>query len=606
MMVSMETCLLRMKRRAERWRAVPAVHWLELGTLWFGGGFLLSAARVWGQMQPIAIGLTLGSGGWRCVCAAMGSVLGYRLLWQEAGLQGAVWSIGSMVLSLVMPLLESGERLRNRLALGAACLIAGTQLAIQPRGGDVALLLLRIGLAFSAAWLAQERGRVAHWLLWGAGTMGLCGLSPILGALAAGLAVTALPLPGAMMAALGAQLGGAVLPMTAVVCISFFAPKQRAIWSSVGAGVLMLLLRLWVPWELLALIIGCIAGAALPWRIAPAARGSLGGVQVQLEQTAQVLSRLQRQLLEYVPPGPDIPALLDGLRKNSCEVCELRHSCRIQERVNDRLMQSDEPFLCRKPALAAKELRRSRSELRRIRAARSAQESYRLALVQQYGFLADALRGLSDRMAQRRQHRARFRVQVSARCRSREVADGDRVTAFPGPECRFYIVLCDGMGTGLGAAEESRTASCLIRDMLTAGLPPESVLGSLNSQLALTDSGGAVTVDLAEVRLDSGRVWLYKWGAGPSWLLRRRKTQPIGSSGPPPGLGVSTGRENVSHITMDESEVLLMLSDGIEPKHLPTCPSMQTPLGTLADRIVQEAAGEDDATAVAVRLVRVT
>ena len=45
MMVSMETCLLRMKRKAEIWREKPGVAWLEHGVLCFGGGFVLSAEK---------------------------------------------------------------------------------------------------------------------------------------------------------------------------------------------------------------------------------------------------------------------------------------------------------------------------------------------------------------------------------------------------------------------------------------------------------------------------------------------------------------------------------------------------------------------------------
>ena len=229
-----------------------------------------------------------------------------------------------------------------------------------------------------------------------------------------------------------------------------------------------------------------------------------------------------------------------------------------------------------------------------------------MALVQQYGFLSDALRDLSDHLPDRsRDKLPRCRVQVSARSRGKELADGDRVSAFPGTGCRYYVLLCDGMGTGLGAAEESRQASELIKDMLTAGMTPGAVLGSINSQLTLMERGGAVTVDLAELRLDTGRVWLYKWGAGPSWILRRKRLIQVGSSGPPPGLGVTVGRESVSRASLGLGDSLVMLSDGVDTGNAKSWPAMarNADPGTLAAQILSCAGNQgDDATAVVIRL----
>ena len=230
-----------------------------------------------------------------------------------------------------------------------------------------------------------------------------------------------------------------------------------------------------------------------------------------------------------------------------------------------------------------------------------------MALVQQYGFLADTLQELSDHLPDRAPRgMPRYRVQVSARSRGRQIADGDRVSAFPGVGCRYYVLLCDGMGTGLGAAEESRQATELVKQMLTAGMAPGAALGSVNSQLTLMDRGGAVTVDLAELRLDTGRVWLYKWGAGPSWLLRRRRLILLGSSGPPPGLGVTAGRESVSRTGLSPGDSLVMLSDGVDTANASAWPDLakNADPGELAAQILASAGnGGDDATAVVIRLL---
>lgn len=621
MMVSMETCLLRLRRKAQAWREKPGVAWLEHGVLCFGGGFLLSGARLWGQMQPLALGLILGTTGWRCVFAAAGSAVGYRILWQQEGLQGMVWTAGALLLALVLPLLETGQRLRALMAAAAACLVSGTHLAFPGRWtqADTPVLLLRMVMAAGCAGLGAEavsgRNRGLRWMGWGCMVLSVGSLLPAVGYAAAGFAAAGAPLPGAMMAGLGADLGGAgAVSVTAAVCLACFlqrVPVEKP-WAQLLAPgtaclLLMVLQRKWDLGQMVWMTAGGAVGALLPRRLPAPGRSGRGMAQVRLEQTARVLGLFQRQLLEYTPAKPDVSALVQQMKMNSCDSCSLRSDCHVQGRLDEALVQREEPFLCRRPELAMAELRRAREQLRRMKAARAAQEEYRTALVQQYGFLTDMLHGLADRLTDRPQKRARFRVQVSARSRGREIADGDRVSAFSGAECRFFVVLCDGMGTGLGAAEESRQASNLIRQMLGAGLPPETVLGSLNSQLALMNRGGAVTVDLAEVRLDSGKVWLYKWGAGPSVLLRGRKSVMVGSSGPPPGLGVGEGRENVSHVALDRQEVLLMLSDGVGTDKADRWADFAETarLGDLAQRVLADGGSrEDDATVVAVRLIK--
>ena len=446
--------------------------------------------------------------------------------------------------------------------------------------------------------------------------MALAGMNVWLGCLAAGFAAAAAPLPAALAVALGAELGaGAVLNLTAGAALAFYLQRllPRGTWRGfatpgLALGILMLIRRDWEPGVLLTVTLGACAGALVPWRLTAAPRrGSVGAAQVRLEQMAGIFTRFQRQLLEFMPPPADVPALTQKLKQYACGSCSARAGCLEQNRLNQELLTGEGDFRCRKEALANGELRRSREQLRQIRSARAKQEEYRMALVQQYGFLSDALRDLSDHLPDRRRDKLpRCRVQVSARSRGKELADGDRVSAFPGTGCRYYVLLCDGMGTGLGAAEESRQASELIKDMLTAGMTPGAVLGSINSQLTLMERGGAVTVDLAELRLDTGRVWLYKWGAGPSWLLRRRRQLRVGSSGPPPGLGVGAGRETVNRVVLFPGDTLVMLSDGVEGPEGKSWAlgAKDMDPGALASRILAEGSHpEDDATAVVIRLL---
>ena len=165
------------------------------------------------------------------------------------------------------------------------------------------------------------------------------------------------------------------------------------------------------------------------------------------------------------------------------------------------------PLSCKKPGRLILELRRGQEQLRAIKADRDRQNEYRAALVQQYQFLSLFMQELSDQLPRRfqRQH-PKFRAEVVMKAYAREADNGDRGIWFAGTQCRYYVLLCDGMGTGIGAAQEGQTAASLLRQMLTAGFPAEHALRSLNSLLALRGRAAAVTVDLAEVRLETGRV----------------------------------------------------------------------------------------------------
>lgn len=599
MMVSVEGCLDRIRRRAAGWRERPKRKGLARGAAYFGCGFLLSGARLWGQMQPLALAPVLAGGGWCSFIAGLGSALGYWVFWQEQGIQGMIWSLGALVIS--------GAGLRH---LWAACVVAATGLAFQTAGTGV--LALRIFIAALCGLWDGGVTRTTRQLAWGCGVLSLAGISPQLGALAVGFSAAAATLPWAVMAGLGADVGGgADISLTAAVCVSFFLRRgigQRGNLLSPGLAcvLLMALQGRFAPETLFCVILGSGLGAAVAFKRLPVSHR--GGAQVRLEQTARVLNRLQRQLLEFDPGEPDADALAEQVVAESCGICELKEQCRIRGRLDGAFLQREDPFLCRKPGLAVASLRQGRRELRRIKASRAAQQACREALAQQYGFLSDALHSLADRLGGNGRRVPRFRIQVSARSQGRGLGDGDRVAAFPGTECRFFVVLCDGMGTGKGASSESRWASAMIREMLTAGLPPETVLGSLNSQLALTQRAGAVTVDLMEVRLDSGRAWVYKWGAGQSLLLRRKRYQVVGASGPPPGLDVGKRGENVSHVALDRGEVLLLISDGVRTERAALWAAFSGTAGTgeIAEKVLHDGGSrEDDATVVAVRLQKV-
>lgn len=228
-----------------------------------------------------------------------------------------------------------------------------------------------------------------------------------------------------------------------------------------------------------------------------------------------------------------------------------------------------------------------------------------MAVAQQYGMLSRYLQRVADGLPlQLSPGQIRYRVTVSVRSREKDRSDGDRCAAFPGTGPRFYILLCDGMGTGAPAAAQACQAVHLLKGMLTAGLPPGAALKSLNAQLLLTGDTGAVTADLCELRLDTGYASLYKWGAAPSYLLSRKTLRRIGGPGLPPGMELGSSGERIARLSLQKGQTLVLASDGVTFDESLSLPDTIEPTGPLADRLLRQygSTGEDDATLAVIRL----
>jgi stage II sporulation protein E len=144
--------------------------------------------------------------------------------------------------------------------------------------------------------------------------------------------------------------------------------------------------------------------------------------------------------------------------------------------------------------------------------------------------------------------------------------------------------------------------------MLCVGFPAEQALESLNSLLILRGRAGAVTVDLARIRLDTGEATVYKWGAAPSWVAGGGGVEKIGTAGPPPGIGLNRGMEKAVRLSLKRGETLILASDGLEGEELPgrivSC--RKAAAGELAACLLEAGAEKsaDDVTVAVVRLHR--
>ena len=599
----------------------------------FLGGFLLSAGSLANSFLPLGMGLVCALTGWRAVLASVGAGFGYLLFWGSAGQQGVVWSTAGLAAALGLGkrrILDESPLLMSAIA---GLIVSAAGLAYQILFRDttpVPLYLLRVLLGAGSAKLfelvRQRRDATADALALGAGVLSLSQVIPFgfpLGYVAAGTIAAWGSLPMAALAGLAldlSQLGR--VSMTAVLCLAVLArnlPVARNWIRYAAPGAVYILImelsgtRDWLPF--LGLALGGGLAVLLPESAAPARpRGETGMAQVRLELMAGCLAQTQQLLLQEDGIPIDEEALLLRTQERACgscpnrKVCAERHAPLPNQLLHSPLVETASLSIpCKKPGRLILELRRTQEQYRALRADRQRQREYRLAVIQQYRFLGDYLQQQADLLPRRTPRlRPRFAPEVTVRAAGRETANGDRCASFPGTGCLHYVVLCDGMGTGLGAAREGQTAMELLRQLLIAGFPAEYALRSVNSMLVLRGRAAAVTVDLAELRLDSGRVTVYKWGAAPSYLCYGGFAEKIGTVTPPPGLSVSEGRESVQRLSLRRGEMLILVSDGVEVEaaHRRIGGIWELPPGELAAELLEPGAGkrEDDATVAVIRL----
>lgn len=638
MMTTIRSYVRQSRHTLHRLALDPRVHTL---LRWGGGalaGFLLSAASLAAAPQPMVLGLLCAVTGVPAVFLALGGCAGYWFFWGTAGQQGLLWTALGLAASLTLGRGRMARQTPLLLPALAALIVSASGVAFQFWMADttsIPVYLLRVAMGAGTAWIfAQARESPAcGWLTWGAAVLALAQVAPLpwlgLGFLAAGTVAAAGELPAAALAGLALDLAQVTaVPMTGVLCLAHLArllPGNRR-WTAALAPVAayLMITALAGRWDLLplpGLLLGGLLGTSLPGlpRAEPK-RGEVSSAQVRLEMTAGVLAQTQRLLLEAEDPALDEEALISQAAARACGGCPCRKSCphqtaaaQLPKELLHRTLTSPEDLglACRKGGRLLSELTRSQERLRVLRGEREQMRECREAVIQQYQFLAEYLQELSDGLSRRGQcPEARFTPQVATCANRADPDNGDRCLWFAGPECRYYVLLCDGMGTGLGALDEGRTAGNLLRRLLTAGFPPEHALRSLNSLCALRGRAGAVTVDLAEIQLSSGRTTLYKWGAAPSYLVSAVGTEKIGTAGPPPGLSVADGRERVDRLSLRRGETLVLVSDGVGGEDALRCCAAAPgePPGEVAARFLELGGGRgaDDATVAAIRLSAVS
>lgn len=623
-------------------QSVPPAVWKP--ALWFCGCFLLCAARALERPLPLAACAVLLSGALPAnFAAAFGALCGYCLLWGlDAALEPAALSLSFLAAAVIfrstpirLPILSASLVF----AVGAIFLLdSGVRL-------DAVLhLLLSTALAFALPLArktlrAERRRQLAGLLL--LGCFGVL-LPPFGASLAAGAVIALLSAGGSLTAAvlLGAalDLGGVLeVSMTGVLTLGALVggllaqargPRRSAVffasalcWQFVSGTV--------TPLLCVTAALGAAAGAAFPLPLLQTAEQAPSlqelprqekGIERALEQMHGLLAREDPGV---TPAG--LSEVYDYAADKVCKCCVNRSLCWEQQAEDTYrdLCLAGEGLLLRGSAVREdfpdRFLSRCRhtegfltavnqildSQRARARDERRFEEGRRIA-ADQYLLLARLLHRAAEPQSAAP---VRFtpELAVGTACKA-----GNRVSGDRGATCRdrfgnFYVLLCDGMGTGPEARAESDRAAKLLSALLAGGVAGDSAMQLLNGFYVLRKTTAFSTVDLLQLNLFTGAGAIYKWGAAPSYLRVGDRVEKIGTASPPPGCGVGPDHcPERYELSLKAGETLVMVSDGAfgEETEQRLTGFSQGTVRDLASCLIAlgEADAADDRTAVVLRL----
>jgi len=154
---------------------------------------------------------------------------------------------------------------------------------------------------------------------------------------------------------------------------------------------------------------------------------------------------------------------------------------------------------------------------------------------------------------------------ASVRRRGQTVS-GDRASYFKTDDGSLYVILTDGMGTGMAAARESTQIGEALEAFLQAGLNPEIAMKLLNAALQTKngDLTGCASVDLFRLNLFTGETRFYKYGAAPTYLKRGKTVRTIRGESLAAGLKAGkTEQPDMAELKLNPGNFAVLVSDGV-------------------------------------------
>lgn len=610
------------------------------------GGFVLAGIRVFGAPVPIGACFVLSVPfGVRCLTAMLGAAGGYLLLFGSAAapdlaLTLMLFSASAVFQGTELPL---KKWFFPTLAAGVCALLHGITHFGGNTGNTVfyAAKILIAALAAAALRSSFCGSRRAQLFTLAAVCAGLSGLT---GAVNLGLILAAAccvatgdPAVAAAMGIaleLGSGFSGGMTVATVLPALLCYVLQQReklpvALTYLILTNLTLLLFGANSVANALCVAAGVGAGVLL-WQ------GSIRGIALASEPQRSAASALRNaaEVLESVrsclqagdgTPVSEAEDVYDGAAERVCRCCARFHRCweyRAQETyralsetakrmIENGFVEADdlpEEFreqCCHVEGFVTAVNQELEGMLYRRRYRMELRES-RQAVADELSGIAQYLRAESD--AKRRdKSEAEYlpAVGICSAGKDGNRVSGDRGICFTARNLDYYVILCDGMGTGEEAAQCSGDTLRLLERLLRSGIAPEQALRLLNSSEILRGATCFSTVDLLQVHLCTGEAALYKWGAAASYYRDGEEVKIIGTATTPPGVGV--GGEHAPEryeLSLKRGELLVLVSDGaygMETEEHIAAFRGDSPQ-ELAALLIAGLPPEDDMTAVAVAL----
>lgn len=151
---------------------------------------------------------------------------------------------------------------------------------------------------------------------------------------------------------------------------------------------------------------------------------------------------------------------------------------------------------------------------------------------------------------------------VASAVKAKKKVSGDHAVYALLDRHTYAMILCDGMGSGEIAREESRTAANLLLKLLSIKMEPQTAINIINSMLLWTVAGSIAAIDLCIINLDDGSSKIYKCGGSGSYTKTKDTVQTIASPTIPAGAFVK-GDTEIFSVDSERGSMLIMVSDGI-------------------------------------------
>ncbi len=153
---------------------------------------------------------------------------------------------------------------------------------------------------------------------------------------------------------------------------------------------------------------------------------------------------------------------------------------------------------------------------------------------------------------------------MSGIAKDNRAISGDSITSFRIGMDKYCVILCDGMGSGSSAGQESRITVRLLEELLRGGFSPRCAVELVNSSLAMgVEKESFSSVDMLFINLMTGAADFYKIGGCRSFIKHGKAVETIFSPSLPVGILPEVHISCISR-RLEEGDIVVMLSDGAD------------------------------------------